>query len=1561
MIPPLKSDSPEFIPRFNPSFNAGLHNLLTSSLPPLVINQKDSIHAQIFTFLINQNVIDEFGNLKIFDLNQNIFTENQLGRISQLLHQPIKIKLQNGELEFSISLKNLFRSLKLHTVEIVGSSVFWLLGKEYMQKICEILNIPKELLNSLCDFDKPVADLDIRIPYIDDPDLFKTSICKYFATKLIASKYIGYTEEQKIELIYNQAFTKYHTRRSPFNQDHFGIVSFGDPDEFVVDLLFVKSMERENLFKHDAVKITLENINTTCQRVARLMGPSILESTILRLTKFINADEIDQIDLRGSLRLFTYLTKGWRFQSNELESILVAKFMEFFDKTLLSKNVKNHFPNNPFAPVVFCFNICQFLPAEKNLFFTIGNELIQSKNTIWVENSFLENFYHAMSPLKFEVSQAKIHFKWIQTYFQIFGYLYLNGNAIHPDLQVFKTSINGKPHLQFKFNLTEPLYIHVKDDISNACKDFKELLSAPNIYKNFILKTIYSFSQYLKFESPDKVDDSSFEGYNADSDLLKTLFEWCEDQTAVINQLGFSLLCLIGKKENKSNYLTYLLLKTPALLIDEPSADSRGNLISLFFSYWNTTSNFENFETVNFLKTISQENIKPNEILKAFCITFSAFNSPAALDFIFNTWETHIKNFDLDSNLRILHNLKTLNPYVSLKMIRKLCQLGVDERDLIPLFETVFNEYKKYSHQNLFLRDQELLSDVCLEIIGLMKNVKTVSDLSSFKSFIELVKYLIPLNFSKASLLLKKIESKSGLKNGFEIILNDIPENEKMELILQWHQKYPLNNKAHKNAFEERVNLLTKASCTNLDSRIIDEIFNLCTKFPTEALILKSKENLPVYELLIEKALVNNNLETAIDWLKTLLKICHTHHLTLFSFDAVYDRCIEQNKLIQAKDLLVFHENLWPDDIGHALKWKYLILTTIKCESDLKNLSQILKKTTDFADDPEIKIAIETVIKSLLKKPEIFKKNKDAFFLITKILQCFNINDLDVVKSLINALEFLSDKNLTEFAFLTLKEMNFSLLTLKSIFPLLLQLHSEHSLEFLTPDFEIKENAFDTITLLLNLLKNKTIESTEIEKHYLELRSKKCLTNEKQILIDLRYLRASMQRGDYSNLKVWDILEDVALKTKSKEHYRELSGFFITMITSFSKNKTIVDPTLELKMVRFLMYLETGSDNLIMVPFLNYLSVKSSINLMKVGVSIAYRIIKDCPFEKPSLLTKPYLDFKNALLKLININFEKNTLNNITQIISSKFLTNSQIFEIHGKISKTLFDNPETIKSEFTILMALESYLNNIKSPHESAKYAKDNMKGSIDCLLAVVFTHKNPTYYYQALGKILEGIIGYSELPKLNLTPNFPVKALVNGSKEEIKVMNQKIYDFLTSLIQAMIDKIVTGEDLDAAGIHIASKTIHHLLYLTPYDKKEETIRLLLDFCTVAQMLPKTHIELWLQEGAHIVEKLTQCGYLFRMPSDKEVESVFAIRMMTSHSLDCFIDYNEATQAKMIYNIIRLFSLSDGPSSILLAYKYFGLHLKLLTRHLPDECVELNNLLISRADHSYFNQSSIL
>jgi len=1549
MIPPLKSDSPVFIPRFNPGFNALLLTPLAPLLPlSFAINQKDSIHAQIFTFLINQNVIDEFGNLKICDLRLNVFTENQLGRINQLLMQPVKIKLQNGEFEFSISLKNLFRSLKLHTIEIVGSSVFWLLGKEYMQNICQILNIPKELLNLLCDFDKPAADLDIRIPYIDDPDLFKASICKYFATKLVASKFIGYTEGQKIELIYNQAFTKYHTRRSPFNQDHFGIVSFGDPDEFAVDLLFVKSMERENLFKHDAVKITLENINTTCQQVARLMGPSILESTILRLTKFIDADEIDQIDLRGSLRLFTYLTKGWRFQSNELRSILVAKFLDSFDETLLSKNIKNHFPNNSFAPLVFCFNVCQFVPAEKNHFFAIANELIQSKNTIWIENSFLENFYHAMSPLKFEVNQARIHFKWIQTYFQIFGYLFLNGNATHPDLQVFRTSINEKPHLQLKFNLTEPLYIYVKDDITTACKDFKELLSAPNIYKNFILKTTHSFSQYLKLEASDEVYDSSFETDDVDNDLLKTLFEWCEDQTAVVNQLGFRLLCLTGMQENKSNYLTYLLLKLPNLLINEPSAESRENLVSIFFSYWKRTLSFENLDTDNFLKTIVQENVTPNEILKAFSIAFSSFNSPAVLDFIFNTWATHFKSFDAVSNLSLIRNLKTLNPYLSLKMVRKLCQLGADEKDLFPLFETVFNEYRKPCHQSLLLRDQELLSDVSIEILSLMKNAKATPDLSSFKCFIELVKYLIPLNFSKASLLLKKIEATSGLKNSFELILTDIHLPQKVELILQWHQKYPLNIKSDKNAFEERLNLLTKAAYINLDSRVINEIYKLCTKFPTEALILKSKENLPLYELLVKTALVNNNLQDAIDWLKAVLNICHTHLLTNSSFDAVYDRCIEEKKFLQAKDLLDFFDKLWPD-LAHDLKWKNLILTTFKSESDLKNLSPFLEKTTDFFDDVEIKAATKTIITSLLKKPEIFKKNKDSFFLITKILQSFNIKDIEVETSLINALTILNDKNLTEFAFLTLKEMNVSLLTLNSIFPLLLHLHSEHSLEFLTPDFEIKENAFDTITALLNLLKNKTINIHEIQKHYLELRSKKNLTNEKQILIDLRYLRASMQREDYLNPIVWNILEDVALKSKSKENYKELSGFFLTMIASFNKNKTLVDPTLELNMVRFLNYLETGPDYLIMVPFLNYLSVKSSINLMKVGISIAYKIIKDCPFEKPSLLTKTYLDFKNALVKIININFEKNTLNNLSQIISPKFLTNKQVFEIHGKISKKIFDNPETIKSELGILVAIEAYLNNIISPHESAKYAKDNMECLIDCLLAVVFTHKNPTFYYQSLGKILEGIIGYSELPKKNLTPDFPIKALANVSKEEKKVMNQKIYDFFTSLIQAMIDKIIAGEDLDAASIHIASKTIAHVLYLTPYDNKQETIRLLLDFCTAAQMLPKTHIEPWLQECASIVEKLTICGYLSRLPSDKEVESVFAIRLMTCQSLDCFMGYNEATQAKKIYNIILLFTLSGGPSSILLAYKYFGFHLKLLTKHLPGECVELNKILLKR------------
>lgn len=1577
MIPPLKSDSPVFIPQFtvfNPLFKRVLIRPITPTLAPsFEKNQKDSIHAQILTFLINQNVIDEFGNLKITELNQHLFSESQLGRINQLLLQPIKVKFQNKEFEFFISLKNLFHSLKLHTVEIVGSSVFWLLGKEYMEKICELLKIPEEVLVLLCDFDNPAADLDIRIPYIGDPDLYKILVCKYFATKLVGNKFLEYlrekkienTEENRIELIYKQAFTKYHTHNPPYNRNHFGIVSFGDSDEFTVDLLFVKSMERENLFKHDKIKITLNHLNTFKQ-IVNLEGQSILESTILRLTKFLDADNIDQIDLRGSLRLFTYLTKGWSFQSNELESILVAKFLESFDKTLLSNNIQNHFPNNPFASLVFCFNLCQFLPAEKNLFFTVANELIQSKSNIWVENAFLECFYHAMSPLKFEINQARIHFKWIQTYFQIFGQLFLNGNAKHPDLQIFRILINEKPHLQFKFNLTEPLYIVVKDDINTACKDFKELLYTPNIYKSFILKTISSFCQYLNFKESNEIYDpiKSDEAYEADTDLLKTLFEWCEDQIAVVNQLGFSLLCQTGKQENKSNYLTYLLLKLPNLLLNEPSAESRENLVSLFISYWNTTSNLENLDTANFLKTIAQENVKPNEILKAFCITFSTYNSPAVLDFIFNTWETHFKSFDSLSCSVIIHNLKTLNPYLSLKMVRKLCQhQNVDKKDLIPFFETVFNEYRKVKHQALFLRDLELLEDLGFEILSKIEKMKETNDLQSIKSFIELAKHLIPLNFSKGCRLLKKIEATSGFKNGFEYLLKDTHLSQKLELILQWHHKHPLNIKFDQNAFEERVNLLASVAIgMDSDSRIINEIYKLNVKFPTNALALKPKENLPLYELLIKVALANKNLEIAIDWLKKVLTLCHANHLTQFSFDAVYDLCIEEKKHILAKGILDFLEQLWPNE-AHALKWKNLILKTLSSETDLKILSPFLKKTTDFIDDIEISAVTKTRITSLLKKPELFKKNKDAFLIITKILQSFRIKDLEILESFIDALKILSDKNLIESAFLTLKEMNVSLLTLNSLFPLLLHVHSEHSLEFLTSTFEIKRNdAYDTITGLLNLLKIKTVDSKEIEKHYLELRSKKTLTTEKQILIDIRYLRASMVREDFLNLKVWEILEDVALKTKKKEHYRDLSDFFITMIASFSENKVKIDQILELKMVRFLMYLETGLDHLIMVPFLNFLTAESSTNLLKVGVSLAYKIIKNCPFDKPSLLTKPYLDFKNTLKKLININFEKKSLCNVSHILSPKFFPVKELFDIHGKISKALFEDPETIKNEFNILIAFEAYLNNIKSPHESAKYAKDNMKGFINCLLAVLFTHKNTTFYYQTLGKILDGIIGYSELPKKNLTPEFPIKALPSVNKEEKKVMNQKIYDFLTSLIQAMIDQIVKNEDLDSISIHVASRQIAHALYLTPYaDKKEETIKLLLDFCTAAQMLPKNHIEDWLIEGSMIVEKLTKCGFLFQLRSDEEVEKVFAIYMMTSQSLDCFGDYDEATKAKMIFNIIKLFSLSDAPSAIYLAYTYFGKHLKLLTAHLPDECIELNNVLVNRADQSYFDKSTIL
>lgn len=1420
------------------------------------IDSKAMLQDQIFTYLIKKGVVDKSGNLNasFHKIRKSYLSETQLNRLYNELDKAFTVKSRNGEFEFTISLKELFNYLGVDTIEIVGGSVFWLLGEEYMREVCDDLKIPQEMLSKYFfkDFERKAADLDIRITNIDDPESFKMKVCHYFAVKLKSSL----SFKEKTELILKEGFTKYYTHVGQTNQDNFGIVAFGNQD-FSVDLLFVKSLERTNLFKHDGIKIAVSNLDSKfpLARIQGAKGP-ILESSILKLTKILNAENIDQIDLAGALMLFSYMTKGWRYTQENLESTLVSKLNTSGNIKLLTKNLKNHFPNQPFAATVFCFNICQKL--ELTSIRDIAKALLIEMSG--KEKSFLTCFHEAMLLLTSDDLDEN-YFKIIQDLMQILGHLLLNNG--NEKLQVFKTLIDKNSYLQFKFNLTDPLYLVVKDDLTKACQNINELLNTEN--KNDVLKIVSSFKEYLTFEK--------FCTYDMSPELIKIAYEWCGRQELALKQLGFHLLC----KGNVGHEL-YLLEQLPLILHNEECLQTRKNLLNHFKNYWGSTSRIENFDFDLLHEAAMSPYCKPGDLLKAFCLSFRGCKSPIIREFIFKSWHAHSDLFSSKDHSLLIQNFKSTNPLFSLKILSALANLnGTHVNTLVAFFDSLYTEYSLPKNQTFWNRDLEILSDVAIKVMAHVTNSKK------------------PL----------KPEEMQCLKKSAEDLIK-----------VDFFKGYQLSKQL-------------------IDKKIFD--FELCRHFIKNALthqhIEIATEELKLY--FIHYAIKNQTLPSEI----------------LLIFEQIFNKWIEKKNFYETLSLLEHAENKFPA-IDNSSKWKNLALISINTEMEIKKIQIFLKKLLLLSTEPEIKPIVLVHIHSLLNDPSNFAQNSDSIFVILKLIESYCFDDMAINGKIKEALIYLGDKKLVEASFATLKKTR-SLDKLKNIFYPLLLTGSVQALQFLKDDFEISERHEECSQGLLHLINSKSNPYEKIEKAYFAIRSTNIISSDKQLLLDLKYMRANIKRENYLSLKVWEVLQTLASTTDKKEVLQEVTQFFLKLLSLFKKTDTI-EPVLDFNMVRFLLNMEGKHTPLVMIPFLNFLSVHNTETLLKMGTKIAHLIIKDCPHTKPNLLKGPYVEFKKTLKNLINANFELKNLNTTQKIISDKFFTNKEIQDFRGKIAKTLFDDPATLLCEAKIIRAIETYLICLNSPEESMKYLHDNTKGLINCLTALLFTHKNPKFYYMVLAKILGALFIYSDSSILapELIPPLFRQELFNATNEEKEVMNEKIYCFITVLLLGMTYKIIEDADqLDAEEIQIISKHLAYIFCLMPFPKKkEETISLLMHCCTTAQFLPETHLTDWLSEIATIAHQLTQRDFFEKVPNDKALFEAFGVWVYCSLPLTTFAQIPDRNKAFMIFNHIKALSMGNGVSSMVLAFNYFNTHEDLLMKYFPNDSIIQNQIMVAKS-----------
>ncbi len=865
--------------------NNPLHSLTNYSVPMTVslannlLNQpkeysNTSYHDKIFNYLVDKGIIDTSGFITLNSKKINLpdLGKEQLDRVNELLLTPFKIKSKNKEFYFEISicLKDLFAYLNLdksaeRSIEIVGGSVYWILGAEYILQVCKLLDIPDEFVTEelLSDFKAKAADVDIRMWGVNDTEFEKLRVCYFLASYLTDNKnFKGKTLTEKATLIKEHGFTNFFTPNPDFTNDRFGMVSFGERHGFSVDLMFLGSLKRKSLFKHDAVKIVLSDVNGSqnCPSI-QSNSNSVLESFILKLTKILSAERVEEIDIPGCTKLFMHLTKGWRYISEPLEKTLLDNFFHSGKYSLLTKLVENHFPSEKFAALVLGFNVCSLLPENKFFNYVSASLLPKPLNSYEIENSPLMLLQAAMSNLN------PLNFKFLIAFFQIFGTI--GSDHASPDLEVIKTKIKGEAFLQIKFNtLSKPLYLNVKNAFSQGLKQFKENIDQ---FKTTSLGVIFSSLSHYFIGAPEALKiaeiktENYFEDVSESSKIAFDLLDIISSENKFFNQMGFYLLCHAGSVESNSSYFNHMLLKLPALLVNENSPSVRKNLIFSLVKFWLTTDNKDilwkhSDKIESFYEALAKEETEP---LTLFCLAFSELGIPSLTNFIFNTWKNNTDLFDLEFSCQLIKNIKRHDPYSALKILKKLTEQKENNEKLKICFDFLVEEYARAENKLIAARDFSILSDIAEEIAVNMAPFKKIPKQDEMERYIAFITKLMSIDFERSLKLIKSLEDKKALVKGFCSVLQNASNEDKTKFTLQFIKNNPLNLKSNAVDIQERLELLTQAASSNFDTDLLKELAEEICK--VLAIYFKSKKG----SASKIKDILKPNLEGFLQWLLT--------------------------------------------------------------------------------------------------------------------------------------------------------------------------------------------------------------------------------------------------------------------------------------------------------------------------------------------------------------------------------------------------------------------------------------------------------------------------------------------------------------------------------------------------------------------------------------------------------------------------------------------------------------------------------------------------------------------
>ena len=438
--------------------------------------------------LYRQCLVDEYGKLRPNLQGSPLppLKADEIAALAKIFTDSFLVKDREGMLEIDLKIKDLLTdlqkrikslSINIDCIEVVGSTVSSILTLNYFRTAFALLGMKnvddfitpelfKESKRKLPDF-----DLRINVPFADVNalDILRKEVPKSLASFKTSDLYQLY---QLSKYIQNSGLQKFQCVNE--KDVRYSIVGIGDPDSTTLELLFVQHLPRLHLFLRDALRIRIDELlqaidtpGASLNIIPQSDHINGWQALLDNLTGMINDDNPDTIDIYGWPMLMSHYTRGRCSPRQGFSDRLFNNFLKRCNPCyslpnqlgfFLSKCLKNHHREDPYAAICLTFNACQSwpraLPASagqlwKEMSSTIKNGL---KHTNEEKCNPSEKLLHAIfktlegSPSSFEAVTSVLQLK-------AFSYLCRPQSKPEKDEPEFiLRKNNGMPAIEVKFH-----------------------------------------------------------------------------------------------------------------------------------------------------------------------------------------------------------------------------------------------------------------------------------------------------------------------------------------------------------------------------------------------------------------------------------------------------------------------------------------------------------------------------------------------------------------------------------------------------------------------------------------------------------------------------------------------------------------------------------------------------------------------------------------------------------------------------------------------------------------------------------------------------------------------------------------------------------------------------------------------------------------------------------------------------------------------------------------------------------------------------------------------------